>query len=99
MNLRPLIPVGFVFAVLSLIPDQLTIAQEPEKNLPPPRVVEPARDKAPVPPDLAALVAKPPSEARALARHYDADRGALRRKYPIPTAPSQYGRSRTFCQT
>src|SRR5262245_44713864 len=50
----------------------------------------------PTPPDVAALVAQPSSEVRALARHYDADRGALRRKYAVPTAPEQFTRLRRF---
>jgi Bacterial protein of unknown function (DUF885) len=50
----------------------------------------------PVPPDVVALIAQPSSESRALARHYDADRGALRRKYTVPTASEQYARLRRF---
>ncbi|MBO0700453.1 MAG: DUF885 family protein, partial [Zavarzinella sp.] len=38
----------------------------------------------------------PASEARSLARHYEADRGSLRRKYTIPTSPGQYQRLRSF---
>ena len=90
---------AFVSAAVATA-DPTTTTPSPTKGLPPPRVVaDTAKDKIPEPPDIAALVARPPSEARALARHYDADRGALRRKYPIPTAPSQYSRLQSFYQS
>src|SRR5829696_7766644 len=66
------------------------------KKAPDPKPAEKKDANVPPPPDLAALVAQPASEVRALARHYDADRGSLRRKYTIPTAPGQYERLRGF---
>jgi uncharacterized protein (DUF885 family) len=57
---------------------------------------EPKKAAEPQPPDLAALVARPGSEVRAAARHFEADRGALMRKYSIPTAPDDYARLRKF---
>src|SRR5262245_37176672 len=50
----------------------------------------------PARPDVVALVAQPSSEVRPLVRQYDADRGALRRKYTVPSAPDQYARLRRF---
>src|SRR5262245_17718713 len=74
-----------------------TPAQSPLEKGPHPRLIDRAKEaNVPPPPDLAALVAQPASEARALARHYDADRGSLRRKYTIPTAQKQYERLRAF---
>jgi hypothetical protein len=56
----------------------------------------PRKVTAPEIPDLAALVAKPLGEVRPLARIYEADQGALRRKYAIPTAAGDYARLRKF---
>jgi Bacterial protein of unknown function (DUF885) len=73
------------------------IAHAQSETGPAPRLIEKSNGApVPPPPDLAALVARPASEVRALARHYDADRGSLRRKYTIPVAPSQYERLRRF---
>jgi dipeptidyl aminopeptidase/acylaminoacyl peptidase len=70
-----------------------------KKDSPEPRkATERKGANVPPPPDLAALIAQPTSEVRVAARHYDADRGALRRKYTIPTAPAQFDRLRRFHQ-
>jgi hypothetical protein len=70
-------------ATCTLLP-LLGSAQEPKKA-------------ADVPlPDLAALVARPGSEVRIVSRQFEADRGALLRKYSIPTAPEDYARLRKF---
>jgi Bacterial protein of unknown function (DUF885) len=55
-----------------------------------------AKPYVPEAPDLSALVAKPLGEVRPLARAYEADQGALRRKYSMPTAPGDYARLRKF---
>jgi dipeptidyl-peptidase 4 len=73
---------------------------EPKKDLPEPKKpadpkpVEKAKDTPP--PDLAALIAKPGSEVRSLSPNFEADRGALMRKYAILTAADDYARLRKF---
>jgi hypothetical protein len=55
-----------------------------------------AVEKKDAPLDLAALVSNPSTEFRIVARHFEADRGALLRKYSIPTSPEDYSRLRKF---
>lgn len=57
---------------------------------------DPKKSPAPDVPDLYALVARPDTEVSALARRYDADHGALKRKYPLVTAHGDYARLRKF---
>lgn len=79
-------------------------AKEPKKDDPneagpkkeePKKEIEKAKEVAPVP-DLAALAAKPTSELRAVSRLFEADRGALRRKYTLSTYPGDYARLKKF---
>jgi uncharacterized protein (DUF885 family) len=84
-------------------PPPKTAAQaEPKKEPPkvdaaiPPAKAEPKKAPPPEVPDLAALVAKPQSEVRPLVRMYEADQGALRRKYNLPTAEADCARLRKF---
>ncbi len=75
-------------------------AAQPKKDVPEPKKSAepkpPAKPKPVLPPDLVPLVAKPGSEVRSLARNFDSDRGALMRKYAIPTAADDYARLRKF---
>jgi hypothetical protein len=57
---------------------------------------DPKKVSTPEIPDLAALVAKSASEVRPLVRMYEADQGALRRRYNMPTAEADCARLRKF---
>jgi uncharacterized protein (DUF885 family) len=80
--------------------------EEPKKDPPkadartaptaPARKADPKKAPAPEVPDLAALVAKPLSEIKPLVRMYEADQGALRRKYAMPTVQADCARLRKF---
>jgi dipeptidyl aminopeptidase/acylaminoacyl peptidase len=61
---------------------------EPEKK--------PAEPKKPQPPDLAALTAKPVSEAAVVVRRYETDRGSLTRAYPVPFSATRTERLSRF---
>src|SRR5688500_12492378 len=87
----------------------LTIAVATAQDTPPPKKELPKADAKTAPsakatkkapavdvPDLAALVAKPVSELRPLVRMYQADQGALRRKYSMPTVGGDYSRLSKF---
>ena len=78
----------------------LAVAQ-PEKGPVPRTIGEPKKAELkksvePQVPDLAAIIANPASSVRSLVRHFEADRGALRRAYSIPTSPNDYERLRRF---
>jgi hypothetical protein len=69
---------------------------EEPKKVAEPKKGEPKKAAEPEIPDLVAIVAQPASSVRSLARHFEADRGALRRAYSIPTSPNDYDRLRRF---
>jgi uncharacterized protein (DUF885 family) len=71
------------------------VADAPPKKDPPPEK-KAERAKEPEPLDLAALIAKPHSEARVVTQRYDADRGSLLRTYTVPLSPTRTARLRKF---
>ena len=83
--------------------------EEPEEPIavqPPPKKDEPQKKddtakkddppKKAEPIDVAALVAKPKSEAAVVARRYDSDRGNLTRAYAVPLSPTRVARLTKF---
>lgn len=64
-------------------------AQEPKKSADPKTAKESSLD-------LAAIIAKTGSEFRTVTREFEADRGALIRKYSLTTFPEDYSRIRKF---
>ena len=59
-------------------------------------VVAPPPRLRPSPVDVAALIAKPKSEAGPLVRRYDVDRSALLRTYTVPNSPVRSARLKKF---
>src|SRR5262245_28450078 len=79
----------FALIACALIP-AFTQGQDPKKA--DPKAVE----KKDAPLDLAALVSNPVTEFRSGARHFEAYRVALLRKYSMPTSPEDYSRLRKY---
>jgi uncharacterized protein (DUF885 family) len=62
----------------------------------PPEIAPPPRRVGPEPLDLAPLVARPVSEAAAVVRWYEADRGSLTRAYAVPFSTTRTARLTKF---
>ncbi len=84
-------------------PDRNAPPATAERPEPPPakeKKAEPPRpETAPAPRealDLAALIAKPRNEARAVTQRFEADRGSLTRTYTVPMSPTRTARLRKF---
>ncbi|HEX3152595.1 MAG TPA: DUF885 family protein [Gemmataceae bacterium] len=97
MLFRLLIATLFCFPSLTIAQDKPPAPKADAKTGP--SKIVPKKDAKPyVPevPDLYALVAKPLGEVRPLARAYEADQGALCRKYAMAMAPGDFARLRKF---